>query len=260
LVALAEMYVQGVSTRKVKAITEELTAYSFSASAISVINKGLDATVAKFAHRPAEEAYPYLIVDARYEKVRESGVIRSQAVLIAIGHQLGRSSASAGRRTGEPREPVELEGVLAGPEKARALRGGVRRLGRSCGPEKAIRKVLPEAAWQRCYVHFLRNALDYLPRKVDDDCLQELRWMYDRRDFQEARRAIASSVLTHASLAVYSEHSSSGLHKSKRAVRTRGMLRECPNATTSPSLTRCKRRLPTAIVRSGCSASVWSAK
>lgn len=47
--------------------------------------------------------------------------------------------------------------------------------------------MLPEAAWQRCYVHFLRNALDYLPRKADDDCLQELRWIYDRRDLKEAQ-------------------------------------------------------------------------
>ena len=45
------------------------------------------------------------------------------------------------------------------------------------GLVQAIREVLPEAAWQRCYVHFLRNALDYVPRKVDDDCLQELRWI-----------------------------------------------------------------------------------
>ncbi len=47
-------------------------------------------------------------------------------------------------------------------------------------------------AWQRCYVHFLRNALDYVPRKVDDDCLQELRWFYDRRDLAEVRRDIAT--------------------------------------------------------------------
>src|SRR5581483_11231323 len=45
---------------------------------------------------------------------------------------------------------------------------------------RAIQEALPEAVWQRCYVHFLRNALDYLPRKADDDCLQELRWIYDR--------------------------------------------------------------------------------
>jgi len=47
------------------------------------------------------------------------------------------------------------------------------------GLRKAIREVLPETVWQRYYVHFPRNALDYLPRKADDDCLQELRWIYD---------------------------------------------------------------------------------
>ncbi|MGC8000958.1 transposase, partial [Salmonella enterica] len=54
--------------------------------------------------------------------------------------------------------------------------------------------VLTEAAWQRCYVHFLRNALDYLPRKADDDCLQELRWIYDRRDIQEAQQDLAAWI------------------------------------------------------------------
>ena len=82
--ALAEMYVQGVSTRKVKAITEELCGHSFSASSISAINKRLDASLAEFAGRRLEEPYPYLILDARYERVREAGVIRSQAVLLAV--------------------------------------------------------------------------------------------------------------------------------------------------------------------------------
>src|SRR5262245_945945 len=71
--ALAEMYVQGVSTRKVKAITEELCGHSFSASSISAINKRLDASLAGFAGRRLEESYPYLILDARYERVREAG-------------------------------------------------------------------------------------------------------------------------------------------------------------------------------------------
>jgi len=53
-------------------------------------------------------------------------------------------------------------------------------------------EVLPEAAWRRCYVHFLRNAFNYVPRKVDDDCLRELRWPYDRRDLTEARRDLAA--------------------------------------------------------------------
>ena len=85
MAALAEMYVQGVSTRKVKAITEELCGHGFSASSISAMNQGLDASLAQFAGRPLAEAFPYLILDARYERVREAGVITSQAVLIAIG-------------------------------------------------------------------------------------------------------------------------------------------------------------------------------
>jgi transposase-like protein len=73
--ALAEMYVQGVSTRKVKAITEELCGHSFSASAISSVNKSLDESLEKFAKRRLEEPYPYLVLDARYEKM---GILKSR--------------------------------------------------------------------------------------------------------------------------------------------------------------------------------------
>ena len=83
--ALAEMYVQGVSTRKVKAITEALCGHTFSASTISRINASLDGVLSRFAERRLDEAYPYLVLDARYEKVRLDGVIQSQAVLVAIG-------------------------------------------------------------------------------------------------------------------------------------------------------------------------------
>ena len=60
------------------------------------------------------------------------------------------------------------------------------------GLKSAIAEVLTEAFWQRCYVHFLRNASDYLPRKADDDCLRELRWFYERRNVEEARRDLVS--------------------------------------------------------------------
>jgi putative transposase len=60
------------------------------------------------------------------------------------------------------------------------------------GLKRAIMEALPEAHWQRCYVHFLRNALDYLPRKQADDCLVELRWIYDRHDANEARHDLAA--------------------------------------------------------------------
>ncbi len=84
--ALSEMYIQGVSTRKVTKITKELCGHEVSASAISTLNRRLEAQLQLFANRPLDqEEYPYLILDARYEKVREDGVIRSRAVLVAIG-------------------------------------------------------------------------------------------------------------------------------------------------------------------------------
>lgn len=192
--ALAEMYVQGVSTRKVKAITEKLCGHGFSASSISAINKTLDESLAQFASRRLAEPFPYLILDARYEKVREAGVIASQAVMIAIGIDWD------GRR--------QVLGVeLANRESRSSWRDvllGLRQRGLSgvefvvaddhAGLRASIREVLPEAAYQRCYVHFLRNALDYVPRKVDDDCLQELRWIYDRRDLAEARADLAAWI------------------------------------------------------------------
>ncbi len=189
--ALAEMYVQGVSTRKVKAVTEELCGHSFSASAISSINKKMDQALAEFAGRRLEEDFPYLILDARYERVREGGVISSQAVLIAIGIDW------EGRR-----QVLAVE--LANRESRSSWRDflvGLRDRGLSgvefvvsddhAGLKKAIAEILPEAAWQRCYVHFLRNALDHMPRKRDDDCLQELRWFYDRRELSEVRQDLA---------------------------------------------------------------------
>ena len=185
--ALVEMYVQGVSTRKVKAVSEELCGHEFSASTISTLNTKLDAELERFARQTLEAEYPYLILDARYEKVREDGVIRSRAVLVAIGIDW------EGRRRILGVELAHRESITSWREfllglKARGLRGV--RLAVSDdhqGLKRAVAEVLPEAAWQRCYVHFLRNALDHLPRKADDDCLTELRWLYDRRDAAEAR-------------------------------------------------------------------------
>lgn len=192
--ALAEMYVQGVSTRKVKAITEELCGHSFSASTISQINKSLDASLARFAHRRLEEDYPYLILDARYEKVREDGVVQSQAILVAIGIN------SEGKRQILAVELANRESRSSWKDfllrlKERGLSGVEFVVSDDhAGLKRAVGEVLAEAAWQRCYVHFLRNALDYLPRKADDDCLQELRWLYDRRDHQEAQRDLAAWI------------------------------------------------------------------
>lgn len=190
--ALAEMYVQGVSTRKVKKITEELCGHSFSASTISQINKKLDTALKKFAQRQLDEPYPYLILDARYEKVRIDGIIQSQAVLVAIGINW------EGRRNVLAVELANRESQTSWRDFLESLRRrglhGVEFVvsDHHAGLVKALQEILPEAAWQRCYVHFLRNALDHLPRKADDDCLQELRWIYDRRDLKEAQQDLAA--------------------------------------------------------------------
>ena len=190
--ALVEMYVQGVSTRKIKTITEELCGHEFSASAISEMNVKLDGELERFARRALEVEFPYLILDARYEKVREEGVIRSRAVLVAIGIDW------EGRRQILAVEIANRESTTSWRDlllslKQRGLRGV--RLAISddhAGLKRALAEVLPEACWQRCYVHFLRNALDHLPRKTGDDCLTELRWLYDRRDAAEARQHLAA--------------------------------------------------------------------
>lgn len=190
--ALAEMYVKGVSTRKVKAITEELCGHEFSASAISQINQKMDEELEQFASRRLEEEYPYLILDARYEKVRESGVIRTQAVLKAIGiNWEGRRSVLAVELANRETKTSWRDFLMR--LKERGLRGVELVITDDHeGLKQAVREILAQAVWQRCYVHFLRNAVDHLPRKRDDDCLRELRWIYDRRDLKEAHQDLAA--------------------------------------------------------------------
>jgi len=190
--ALAEMYVQGVSTRKVKAITEELCGHAFSASAISRINQTLDEQLEQFSQRKLEEDYQYLILDARYERVRVNGTIDPQAVLIAIGiNNEGRRCVLAVELANRESRSSWKDFLLK--LKDRGLRGVELVVSDDhAGLKIAIREVFADSAWQRCYVHFLRNALDYLPRRGGDDCLRELRWLYDRRDVREARADLAS--------------------------------------------------------------------
>lgn len=190
--ALTEMYVQGVSTRKVKTITEELCGHEVSASTISRLNTKLDEELEQFAGRKLSEPYPYLIVDARYEKVREQGVITSQAVMIAMGVDWeGRRNVLAVELANRESQSSWKEFLLG--LKARGLNGVELVISDDhAGLRKAVPEVLPEGVWQRCYVHFLRNALDYLPRKADNDCLTELRWIYDRRSIEEARQDLAA--------------------------------------------------------------------
>ncbi len=186
--ALAQMYVQGVSTRKVAAITQELCGHEFSASSISAITARLDEQLEQFSQRRLKESFPYVVLDARYEKVREGGTIESRAIQIALGIDWeGRRQVLAVEYANRESQSSWRDFLLR--LKQRGLKGVLFVVSDDHeGLKNAIQEVLPQALWQRCYVHFLRNALDYLPRKADDDCLQELRWMYERRNVEEARR------------------------------------------------------------------------
>jgi len=132
--------------------------------------------------------------------VREGGVVMSQAVLIAIGVDWD------GRRQILAVDMANRESRSSWKDFLVSLRrrglGGVEFVVADdhAGLRAAVREVLPEAAFQRCYVHFLRNALDHLPRKADDDCLQELRWLYDRRSIEEARQDLAAWIAMGRSL------------------------------------------------------------
>ena len=142
----------------------------------------------RFAERRLDEAYPYLILDARNEKVRLDGVIQSQAVFVAIGINWDGRRQVLGVELSN-RESRSSWATFVTGLKARGLNGVEFVVSDDhAGLKRAVAELLPEAVWQRCYVHFLRNALDYVPRKADDDCRQELRWLYDRRDLKEAQQ------------------------------------------------------------------------
>ena len=192
VLALAEMYVQGVSTRKVKEITEELCGHAFSASTISSMNQALDTSLEQFATRRLEVAYPYLVLDARYERVREQGVVHRRAVLIAIGISFEGRREVLGVELANRESGTSWKGFLV-RLKQRGLQGVEFVVSDDHeGIKRGLMEVLPEAVWQRCYVHFLRSARDYVPKKGADECLQELRWLYDRRDLSEAQRDLAA--------------------------------------------------------------------
>ena len=191
VLALVESYIAGVSTRKVKKITEQLCGHKVSASTVSRMVKKLNNQLALFADRSLSEQFPYLVLDARYEKVREGGIVRNRAVLIAIGIGWDGRRQVLGIELANRESKSTWRHFLVGL-KQRGLHGvefvvtddheGLRR---------AIAQLLPKAAWQRCYVHFLRNSLDHLPRKGDDDCLTELRWLYDRWNLDEAHQDLS---------------------------------------------------------------------
>ena len=189
VLSLMEMYLQGVSTRKVTEITEKLCGASFSSATVSHLNAELDNTLAVWRQRDlSDKRYPFLIVDALVVDVRREGAIRHTGVLIVYG------VTEQGQR-----EPLDFS--LADSEceaswaelfahlKDRGLHGVDLVVSDAHkGLVKALKKQFQGAQWQRCQTHLARNILDKTPRRVRKAVADRLKLVFKAEDEQTARK------------------------------------------------------------------------
>jgi putative transposase len=196
VLALMEMYVEGVSTRKVKDVTEELCGTTFSKSLISSLAGRLDAELEAWRSRPLEaKAYPYLFVDSRYEKVRVDSRVVSQGVLVVSGVR------DDGYREILAVEVADTESEATYQEMFRSLKSrGLSSVELVVsddhkGLEAAITRHFQGASWQRCQVHYVRNLLGMVSFAKWKDLGADLRAIFAATSREQAL-GIASSVST----------------------------------------------------------------
>jgi putative transposase len=192
--AVAEMYVQGVSTRKVAAITEQLCGLEVTTARVSRAAQALDAELEKWRTRPIGET-PYLILDARYEKVRHGGQVRSCAVLVAIGIDPEGKRSVLGVSVSLSEAEVHWRDFLAGLQ-ARGLHG-VKLVTSDAhgGLKPALDARLTGVPWQRCQFHLVKNAIAFVPRpEMQAEVVADLRAVFDAPDRPEAERQLELAV------------------------------------------------------------------
>jgi transposase-like protein len=196
--ALAEMYVQGVSTRKVKAITEQLCGFEVSSSQVSRATAELDAHFKQWRQRPLGEMV-YVQFDARYEKVREGGLVIDEALLHGIGidrqgrrHLLG---LSVSRSEAEVHWREFFQGLVQ-----RGLCGVQLITSDShAGLEAARKAIFPGVAWQRCQFHLQQNASQYVTRiEQRKEVAADLRAIFNAPSQVEADRLRQAMVKKYA--------------------------------------------------------------
>ena len=186
-----EAYIHGVSTRKVDELVQSLGMTGISKSEVSRLCSELDELVEAFRHRPLTNRYPYVWLDAKYIKVRESGRVLSMALVVAVG------VTSSGDR-----EVLGLDVGLTedGPFWTEFLRDLVRR-GLSDvrlvisdaheGLKEAITRVLGRSSWQRCRVHFMRNLLSQVPKSAQQMVAALVRTIFAQPDKAAAHAQLA---------------------------------------------------------------------
>ena len=188
-----EAYINGVSTRKVDRLVEQLGIASMSKDQVSRLCRGLDEQVRIFRERPLEGAYPYLWLDGKIEKVRERGGVRQKCLVIAYAvHESGRREV-LGLDVGEAETEAFWREFLRSL-RARGLRG-VRLCVSDCheGLKAAIGQVLG-CPWQRCTVHFLRNMLGHCQKSQQPMISAAIRGIFSAASGEEARERLAEVV------------------------------------------------------------------
>ena len=184
--ALAEMYVQGVSTRKVQAIVEQLCGMAVSSSQVSRAAAQLDEILEAWRTRPLGEI-AYLYVDARYENVRQDRQVRDAAVFMAVGVDLDGKRQVLGLSVSLSEQELHWREFLQGLVQ-RGLRG-VRLITSDAhaGLRAARRTIFGGIPWQRCQFHLQKNARSYVPRKeMYEDVARDLRTIFDAHDLATA--------------------------------------------------------------------------
>ena len=185
---MAEMVVNGVSTRKVSRVMETLCGTSFSKSAVSDVCKDLDKAVKEFRTRPLEGDYPFLTVDATYFKVRENSRVISKAFMIAYGTNAEGHREILGFGVYANESSATWTDFLLGLKK-RGLTGLLMITSDAHeGILNAIGKVFPTVPWQRCQFHFIRNITDKAPKKYQAGLQTELQELFNCKTMADARK------------------------------------------------------------------------
>ena len=195
--AVAEMYVQGVSTRKVQQITQQLCGLDVSSSQVSRAAALLDEELDAWRNRPLART-PYLILDARYEKVRHGGSVVDCAVLIAIGVTPAGKRSVLGVSVSLSEAEVHWREFLASLIQ-RGLHG-VELITSDAheGLGAARRACFNGVPWQRCQFHLQQNAMQYVPKlALRDEVADDLRAVFNAPDRREAERQLGLAITKH---------------------------------------------------------------
>ncbi len=201
VLALAEMYVQGVSTRKVQAITEQLCGCEVSSSQVSRASAHLDELLAAWRARPLERMR-YLYLDARYEKIRQDGHVCDGAVLIACGVDEQGKRRLLGVSVSLSEHEVHWRSFLQSL-LARGLSGVELIVSDAhAGLAAARRAVFGGVPWQRCQFHLQQNAMAYVPRQeMKAQVAADLRAIFNAANRTEADRLLAAAIAKYATSA-----------------------------------------------------------